>query len=114
MTPAAFQHMLAMGERLEDALESLLEAEGLPWNVQRVGARLEVGYSRLPPRSGRQSVAAVPPLLPEAIRLYLLNRGLVITPFHNMVLMSPVTPAAEVDRLYSAWAECIRELVAFA
>ena len=114
MTPAAFQHMLAMGERLEDALESLLEAEGLPWNVQRVGARLEVGYSRLQPRSGRESVAAVPPLLPEAIRCYLLNRGLVITPFHNMVLMSPVTPAAEVDRLYSAWAECIRELVAFA
>lgn len=113
MTPGAFQHMLAMGERLEDALESLLEAEGLPWNVQRVGARLEVGYSRLPPRSGRESVAAVPPLLPEATRLYLLNRGLVITPFHNMVLMSPVTPAAEVDRLYSAWAECIRELVAF-
>jgi len=110
MVPAAYEHMIAMAERLEDGLEQLIEAERLPWHVQRVGARLEVGFTREPSRTGRQSVAALPPLLPDAIRLYLLNRGLVITPFHNMMLMSPVTPAAGVDRLYSAWAQCVTDL----
>jgi glutamate-1-semialdehyde 2,1-aminomutase len=52
----------------------------------------------------------MPPLLPEAIRLYLLNRGLLITPFHNMMLMSPATATGAVDRLGSAWAQCITDL----
>ena len=110
MTPAAYAHMVAMAERLEDGLEQLVEVERLPWHVQRVGARLEVGFTREPPRTGRESVTALPPLLPEAIRLYLLNRGLLITPFHNMMLMSPATPAAAVDRLGSAWAQCVTDL----
>ena len=95
---------------LRACLEQLIDSERLPWHVQRVGARLEVGFTRAPPRTGRKSVAGLPPLLPDAIRMYLLNRGLVITPFHNMMLMSPVTPAAGVDRLYSAWAQCVTDL----
>ena len=110
MTQASYEHMIRMAERLEDGLEQLIGTERLPWHVQRVGARLEVGFTREPPRTGRGSVAGLPPLLPDAIRLYLLNRGLVITPFHNMMLMSPVTPAAGVDRLYSAWAQCVTDL----
>ena len=110
MTPQAYTHMIAMAERLEEGLEQLIDVERLPWHVQRVGARLEVGFTREPPRTGRQAVDSLPPLLPEAIRLYLLNRGLVITPFHNMMLASPVTPAASVDRLASAWAQCVDEL----
>jgi glutamate-1-semialdehyde 2,1-aminomutase len=114
MTPAAHAHMIAMAERLEDGLERLVDLERLPWHVQRVGARLELGFTRRPPRTGRQSVDGLPALLPEAIRLYLMNRGLVITPFHNMMLMSPVTSAASVDRLASAWAQCVDELQASA
>jgi glutamate-1-semialdehyde 2,1-aminomutase len=110
MTPAAYGHMLAMAERLEDGLERLIETERLPWNVQRAGARLELGFTREPPRTGRQSVRALPALLPDAIRIYLLNRGFIITPFHNMVLMSPATAANGVDRLASAWSECVAEL----
>jgi len=111
MTPQAYTHMIAMAERLEEGLEQLIEVERLPWHVQRVGARLEVGFTREPARTGRQSVDGLPALLPEAIRLYLLNRGLVITPFHNMMLASPVTPAASVDRLASSWAQCVNELL---
>ena len=110
MTPAAYVHMIAMAERLEEGLEQLIEIERLPWHVQRVGARLEVGYTMEPARTGRQSIDNLPAQLPGAIRLYLLNRGLVITPFHNMMLASPVTPAASVDRLASAWAQCVNEL----
>ena len=110
MTPRSYEHMIALAERLEDGLEGLIERENLPWHVQRVGARLEVGFARHPPRTGRQSVAALPPLLPDAIRLYLLNRGSVITPFHNMMLLSPETPVAAVDRLASTWSQCVTDL----
>jgi len=110
MTPVAYARMISLAERLEDGLENLVELEGLPWNVQRVGARLELGFTRRPPRTGRQSVDALPSLLPEAVRLYLLNRGLVITPFHNMMLLSPATPVAAVDQLAAAWAQCVTDL----
>jgi glutamate-1-semialdehyde 2,1-aminomutase len=110
MTTAAYGRMIALAERLEDGLERLIEQEELPWHVQRVGARLEVGFTRRPPRTGRQSVDALPSLLPEAVRLYLLNRGVIITPFHNMMLLSPETPSAAVDQLASAWSQCVTDL----
>lgn len=110
MTPAAYERMIGLAERLEDGLERLIEQENLPWHLQRVGARLEVGFTRHPPRTGRQSVDALPPLLPEAIRLYLLNRGSVITPFHNMMLLSPETPAVAVDKLAATWSQCVTDL----
>ena len=78
--------------------------------MQRVGAPLEVGFSPAPPRTGRQSIAALPPLLPDVIRFYLLNRGLLVTPFHNMMLLSPATPAAAVDRLAVGWSQCVTDL----
>lgn len=110
MTPAAYGRMISLAERLEDGLEMLIEQENLPWHVQRVGARLEAGFTRSAPRTGRQAVEGMPPLLPEAIRLFLMNRGLIITPFHNMMLLSPETPVADVDRLASAWAQCVTDL----
>lgn len=110
MTPAACDRMIATAERLEDGLVNLIDNEGLPWHVARAGARLEVGFTRRPPRTGRESSAALPPLLPDAIRLYLLNRGFVITPFHNMMLLSPEHAALQADRLASAWAQCVTDL----
>jgi glutamate-1-semialdehyde 2,1-aminomutase len=110
MTPRAYEHMLTMAERLEDGLEGMIEREALPWHVCRVGARLEVNFARTPPRTGRESLAAGPGPLADAIRLYLLNRGLVITPFHNMMLLSPETTAPQVDRLAVTWSQCIGEL----
>jgi len=110
MTPAAYARMISLAERLEEGLERLIGQEQLPWHVQRVGARLEVGFTRRPPRTGRQSVDALPALLPEAVRLYLLNRGLIITPFHNMMLLSPETPVAAVDQLVSTWTQCVADL----
>jgi glutamate-1-semialdehyde 2,1-aminomutase len=110
MTADSYARMFALAERLEDGLEGLIEREGLPWHVARVGARLEVNFSRTPPRTARESAAAQAPLLQEAIRLYLLNRGLVITPFHNMMLLSPDTQASAVDRLASTWSQCVTDL----
>ena len=44
------------------------------------------------------------------IHLYALNRGILLTPFHNMALMSPATTEADVDRHTEVFAEAAREL----
>ena len=68
-----------------------------PWNIVPPGARGEYPFCPRPPRSGGESKAAADPVLDEYLHLYLANRGVLITPFHNMALMCPATTSADVD-----------------
>ncbi|MFO1377094.1 MAG: transaminase [Steroidobacteraceae bacterium] len=111
MTPAAYELMFAAAARLEAGLTALIDRAGLPWHVGRVGARLEVNFTRRPPRNGREALAARAGPLSDAIRLFLLDRGQLITPFHDMMLLSPETTGPQVDGLVAAWAECMDELL---
>jgi glutamate-1-semialdehyde 2,1-aminomutase len=82
--------------QLEHGILAAFVRHRLPWQVSRVGARLE--FVRSPaPRTGRQSVECLDHGLEHGMHLYLLNRGFLLTPFHNMMLASPVTTAAQVD-----------------
>ena len=83
---------------LSEGLGRLFAGETLPWHVARVGARLEFGFGK-PPRTGAESEREAWPELEHAIHLYLLNRGVLLTPFHNMMLCSPVTTTAHADTL---------------
>lgn len=112
VTPAAYGHMLPMSERLARGIEAKIKQRGLPWHVSNVGARAEFVCAPVPPRNGTEAQAAMHPRLELAIHLYLLNRGFIIAPFHNMTLVSPATTADQVDRLIEAVDGCIRELAA--
>ena len=109
MTPANYQRMERAAAHLADGLARLFAARQLDWHVARVGARLEFGFG-LPPRNGAESGRAAWPELEHAIHLYLLNRGVLLTPFHNMMLCSPETRAEHADRLLAHLHECLREL----
>jgi glutamate-1-semialdehyde 2,1-aminomutase len=109
MTPANYQAMNATADHLCAGLARLFAAESLDWQVSRVGARLEFGFGA-PPRTGAESEAAAWPGLEHAIHLYLLNRGVLLTPFHNMMLCSPATTAAHADLLIGQLRACLREL----
>ncbi len=98
MTPANYQRMHETAAYLSEGLGRLFAGESLPWHVARVGARLEFGFGK-PPRTGAESEREAWPELEHAIHLYLLNRGVLLTPFHNMMLCSPVTTTAHADRL---------------
>ena len=87
----------------------MFAAESLAWHVARVGARLEFGFGK-PPRNGVESERAAWPELEHAIHLYLLNRGVLLTPFHNMMLCSPVTTTAHADALLKHLHACLREV----
>lgn len=95
MTAAAYAHMERLAGELETGLKNAFATHALPWYVSRAGARLEFGRG-IAPRNGSQSLAQADPDLEAALHLYLLNRGFLLTPFHNMMLVSPMTTSQQV------------------
>lgn len=105
MTDAAYAHMEALAGRLADGLSGAIAALDLPWHVVRVGARVEFICAPGPLRNGTEAEAAHAGPLEQAIHLALLNRGVLIAPFHNMMLVCPATTGEQVDRLITAFSE---------
>ncbi len=109
-TQEAFDHMDAGAQRLAEGLGHAIAQAGLPWHVVRVGARVEFICAPGPLLNGTQAAAAHHPVLEGAVHLGLLNRGCLIAPFHNMMLVSPVTTDSQIDRLIMAFTDVLSEL----
>ncbi|HEX3003118.1 MAG TPA: transaminase [Angustibacter sp.] len=112
LTDEAFERMEALAVRWTDGVQSVLDSTGAPWHVTRIGCRAEYAFSPHPPHDGAEAAAADDFALQQYLHLHALNRGLLLTPFHNMALMSPATTEADVDRHTQAFAECAGELFA--
>lgn len=110
LTDEAFAHMAALGERLADGVARAIASAGMPWHVARLGARAEYRFTSRPPRNGGESAAAADEELERFLHLYALNRGVLLTPFHNMALVCPETTAADVDRHTEVFAAALGEL----
>ncbi|ALH80156.1 aspartate aminotransferase family protein [Sphingopyxis macrogoltabida] len=110
ITPATYDHMLRGAARLVAGLEQEIAAAGLDWHLTQVGARVEFLTCPTPPRNGGEAKAAMHPELEAAIHLFLANRGILLAPFHNMMLVSPVTGDDQIDRLVGAFADCAKAL----
>jgi glutamate-1-semialdehyde 2,1-aminomutase len=111
MTEAVYAPMLALSTQLAQGLRDAIARHGLPWCVTQLGARCEFQFSATPPRNGTQAGAALDADLEHLIHLALLNRGVLITPFHNMLLVCPQTTVADVARLLAAFDEVLGEIV---
>jgi glutamate-1-semialdehyde 2,1-aminomutase len=90
----------------------VIERHDLPWHVTRLGCRVEYLFRRERPRNGTEAAAGGNPELDRLIHLYALNRGILLTPFHNMALMSPATSEADVDLHTKVFEEAAGELAA--
>jgi glutamate-1-semialdehyde 2,1-aminomutase len=112
MTDKAYAHMDRLARRLDAGLTAVIDRFGLPWHVARVGARVEFICAPGPLRNGGEAEAAHAPGLEAAIHVALVNRGALIAPFHNMMLISPATKAAQVNRLIAAFADVAARLTA--
>ena len=110
-TEEAFERMFAGLDRLAKGLEAMLKKHNVPWSITRSGARCEMQFMPESPRNGSHAKAFFDWDLMYYMHLYLHNRGLVITPFHNMMLISPFTTDEDIDRLIQGWDDCIAELV---
>jgi glutamate-1-semialdehyde 2,1-aminomutase len=90
----------------------VVETHDLPWHVTRLGCRVEYLFRAERPRDGAEAAAGIDHLLDRLIHLYALNRGLLLTPFHNMALMSPATKEEDVDRHTAVFGDAVAELTA--
>jgi glutamate-1-semialdehyde 2,1-aminomutase len=99
MSPTAYAHMIGLAQQLAGRLEGLIERHRLDWHVSSAGARVEFICSDHLPANGSEARAAMDPELEGLIHLMLVNRGTLLAPFHNMMLVSPVTTSHQVERL---------------
>jgi glutamate-1-semialdehyde 2,1-aminomutase len=111
LTEDAFGRMVALGERFEAGVSSVIAERGLPWHVTRLGCRAEYLFRAERPRNGSEAAEGIDHLLDRLVHLYALNRGVLLTPFHNMALMSPATTEEDVDRHTEVFAGAAAELV---
>jgi glutamate-1-semialdehyde 2,1-aminomutase len=112
MTDTAFTRMIGLGERFEAGVRDVIESRQLPWHAVRLGCRVEYLFRPERARNGAEAAAGQDAGLDPFIHLYMLNRGILMTPFHNMALMSPATTEADVDRHTRIFGEMADELIA--
>ena len=112
LTAGAYEKMIPLAKRFNDGVAEGIKEHSLPWNVIQLGARAEYHFTEMPPRNGGESAAAADFELERFLHLYALNRGVLLTPFHNMALMSPATSEADVDLHTKIFKQAAAELVA--
>ena len=110
LTPEAFTRMIPLAERWTAGVQKVIQETGVPWHVTRLGCRAEYLFSPDPPKTGQQAHDAMDFELERFMHLYAMNRGVLLTPFHNMALMSPQTEAADVDLHTKIFRQCVQEL----
>ncbi|WGV17709.1 aspartate aminotransferase family protein [Fuscovulum ytuae] len=110
MTPENYAHMEAGAERLATGLARAIEKHHAPWHVVRVGARVEFICAPGPLKNGSEAHHAHQPQVEAAVHTALLNRGCLIAPFHNMMLVSPATTDRQIDRLIAAFDAILTDL----
>lgn len=110
LTDEAFERMIALAERFEAGVAEVIDRSALPWHVTRLGCRVEYLFRADRPRTGSEAAAGGNHELDGLIHLYALNRGILLTPFHNMALMSPATTEEDVDLHTRVFEEAASEL----
>ena len=111
LTQSAFKHMIALGDRWSDGVDAAIKEFDLPWHCNRLGARGEYLFAPKAPRTGKEAANAGDFALEQYIHLRMLNDGFLITPFHNMALMSPATTKADVDAHTKVFRKMCADLV---
>ncbi len=112
LTADAFEHMINLADRYTTDVQAILDANDLPWSITQLGARAEYRFVRPAPRTGGESAAAADDQLDEFMHLFMINRGIVMTPFHNMALMCPASTIADVTTHTELFRAAVAELTA--
>jgi glutamate-1-semialdehyde 2,1-aminomutase len=111
LTAASFARAIPLAERWTAGVQNAIDAYGLPWHVARLGCRAEYWFIERPPRNGGEAAASIDVELDAYMHLAMLNRGILMTPFHNMALMCAATTEADVDQHSAAFRECVAAIV---
>jgi glutamate-1-semialdehyde 2,1-aminomutase len=112
LTPEAFQRMIPLAEQWRAEVERVIREFEMPWHVTRLGCCAEYQFSAQAPRNGTEAHDAMDFELERYMHLYCMNHGILLTPFHNMALMSPFTGRDDVEQHTKVFRECVKELAA--
>src|SRR5713101_4231999 len=112
LTKEAFDRMIPLAERWTAGVQKVIDDFGLPWHVTRLGCRAEYLFGPNEPKNGTEAHDAMDFELERFMHLYAMNRGVLLTPFHNMALMSPATAPEDVDCHSKIFREAVRDLTA--
>ncbi len=110
ITKEAFDRMIPLATRWTKGVARTIKEFGVAWHVVQLGARAEYRFRETPPKNGAEAIASKDPELNRYVHLYALNRGILLTPFHNMALMSPATKQKDVALHTNVFRECVQEL----
>ena len=111
LTEKVFDHTISQAKRYTEGVESVIKEFNLPWCITQLGCRAEYWFQRTPPRNGTQARVSDDEDLARYMHLATLNRGILLTPFHNMALMAPDVTAEDIDTHTQVFREIVKELV---
>ena len=111
LTEETFARTIPLAARFAEGVASVIREKVLPWHVTRLGCRAEYWFCAEPPRTGAEAAAAVDPDLDRYMHLAALNRGILMTPFHNMALIAPGVSEADIDRHTAVFRESVGALL---
>jgi len=112
LTAEVYPGMIARASEWTAGVQAAIDEFEVPWQVTQLGARAEYSFRATPPRDGREAADADDFPLQQYLHLHALNRGLLITPFHNMALMAPSTTSEDVARHTEAFRDAVASLYA--
>ncbi|MBX9686153.1 MAG: aspartate aminotransferase family protein [Candidatus Obscuribacterales bacterium] len=110
LTPDAYKRSIPLAKRFTDGVNAVIDEYALPWTVQQLGCRAEYWFKETPPRNGGEAAAAADYELDRFMHLAALNRGILMTPFHNMALVSPASTEADMDEHTRVFRESVKIL----
>jgi glutamate-1-semialdehyde 2,1-aminomutase len=111
LTPEMYAHCNSLADRYEAGVSDTIKEFHLPWIVKRLGFRVEYWFRSTPPRNGGEANAAVDGELDRYMHLFALNRGILMTPFHNMALIAADTTVDDVDEHTEVFREAVAALI---
>ena len=111
LNESTYQHTISLCERLAKGVDQIIKGNDLPWHVIRLGCRAEWRWSKTPPRNGTEARAAFDTDLHELVHLFFLNRGILLTPPHSMVLIAPDVTIEDIDFHNRVFSEFANELL---
>jgi len=110
LTEDAYARTIPLAERWTQGVQEAIDSAALPWHVTRLGCRAEYLFGPTRPRNGAEAAAMDDFATQRFTHLYALNRGVLLTPFHNMALVAPQATEADIDRHTELFGEMAGEL----
>ena len=111
LTEEFYQRAIALQECFTEGIRAVIKEFDLPWTVKTLGNRSEYWFRPTPPKNGGEAYAAVDPELDRYMHLFALNRGILLTPFHNMALITPDVTEADVNYHTKVFREAVESLL---